>query len=331
MVENTSRKRLGRGLAALIGDIEMPDSPAPQAIAQHVAPPMPAPAPSAAQAAPQPAAPVSAAPISGAATEKYLPIDRITRNPQNPRRSFSDAEIADLAQSIREHGIVQPVLVRPSPERQGFYELIAGERRWRAAQAAGLERVPVILRDVDDRTALELAIIENVQRADLNPVEEAQGYKQLIDGHGYSQEDLAQIIGKSRSHLANMMRLLKLPDDVLELLSAGKLTIGHARCLINTENPSELAKVIVSRGLSVRQAETLAARGGGAVPKQKLTSEEEKAKDETTKVLENSLVKCLGFPVAINLKNNGCGDIRIPYKSFDELEAICRRIGSNLH
>jgi len=311
MSENSSRKRLGRGLAALIGDIELPDAAE-----------LPQPGRSSAASVPAAAA-AETAPL--AAAEKYLPISRIIRNPQNPRRHFAPEDIAELAQSIAEHGVVQPLLVRPSPRQSGYYELIAGERRWRAAQEAGLEQVPALLRDVDDRTALELAIIENVQRADLNPVEEAQGYNRLIEEYHYTQADLAKIIGKSRSHLANMLRLLKLPPDVLELLSSGRLTMGHARCLINTENPSELARQIVAQGLSVRQAEQLAARGAGAAAEAggAAKAQAPKEKDPAMLTLEKTLTSRLGSQVAIALKNRG-GEIRIQCKTADQLEAVCR-------
>lgn len=315
MSENTSRKRLGRGLAALIGDIEMPDSAAlieaeAYRQTQNKTPDL------------------AASPVSAA--EKKLPTEKIMRNERNPRRIFADADIADLARSIQEHGVVQPILVRASPAHSGYFELIAGERRWRAAKLAGLAEIPVIVRDVDDKTALELAIIENVQRADLNPVEEALGYKQLIDNHGYLQADLAKIIGKSRSHLANMIRLLKLPPQILLMLEQGILSIGHARCLINAENPLSLAQKIVEEGLSVRQAEILAGAGAAAdnhaMPAEvKKTVPQKREKDANMLALEHSLGKKLGLQVAINFKDKG-GDIRIHYQDLDELDALCRRL-----
>ncbi|KAA6205413.1 MAG: ParB/RepB/Spo0J family partition protein [Candidatus Tokpelaia sp.] len=304
MSENPSRKRLGRGLAALIGDIDIPDSTVLIEAEAHR------------QAQSQ----TDKGSAGGA--EKYLPIEKIMRNTHNPRRSFAEENIADLAQSIREHGLVQPVIVRPSPIRDGYFELIAGERRWRAAQQAGLVEIPVLLRDVDDRTALELAIIENVQRADLNPVEEALGYKQLIEEHGYLQADLAVIIGKSRSHLANMMRLLKLPEDVLDKLALGQLSVGHARCLINIEKASVLAQQIIEKGLSVRQAEELAAHNSD---KSEKSAPEKPEKDPNTVALERNLGERLGMQVAINFKSKG-GDIRIHYKNLDQLDDICRRL-----
>jgi ParB family chromosome partitioning protein len=209
MSDDLSKKRLGRGLAALIGEMDKPAEPA-----------------------------------RAPAAEGRLPIAFIVPNPRNPRRSFADADLADLAQSIREHGIVQPVVVRPGREKDQ-YEIIAGERRWRAAQRAGLTDIPVIVRDVTDRTALELAIIENVQRADLNPIEEAAGYQQLIDEHEYTQADLAQVIGKSRSHVANTLRLLKLPPVIRDMLVDGTLSAGHARTLVTSPDPAGLSHRIV--------------------------------------------------------------------------------------
>ncbi|RVC13774.1 ParB/RepB/Spo0J family partition protein, partial [Mesorhizobium sp. M7A.F.Ca.CA.002.15.2.1] len=216
MSEDLSRKRLGRGLAALIGEIDRPAAPEKP----------------------------------GMSADGKVPIEFLTPNPKNPRRHFGDAELTDLAQSIREHGVVQPVVARPSPAQAGRYEIIAGERRWRAAQRAGLSEIPVIIREVNDRTALELAIIENVQRTDLNAVEEALGYQQLIDEHGYTQADLGQVIGKSRSHVANTLRLLKLPDVIRDRLGDGALSAGHARTLVTAEEPAGLAKRIVEEGLS---------------------------------------------------------------------------------
>jgi ParB family transcriptional regulator, chromosome partitioning protein len=224
MSDDLSKRRLGRGLAALIGEM---DQPVPVGEPQRA---------------------VNA--------DRTIPIEFIARSQRNPRRHFDENELQDLAASIRQHGIVQPVVVRTVGVNR--YEIIAGERRWRAAQLAGFTDVPVIVRDVDDRTALELAIVENVQRSDLNPLEEAMGYEQLIAEHGYTQNDLGEIIGKSRSHVANSLRLLKLPDPVRDMLADGSLSAGHARALVSTSDPATLAKTIVSKGLSVRDAERLA-------------------------------------------------------------------------
>ncbi len=293
MNEDLSKKRLGRGLAALIGEMDrLPDETTP--------------------------------PV--ATLDRQIPIEFISRNPRNPRRLFTEADLEDLTQSIRKHGIVQPVVVRPvegSPDR---YELIAGERRWRAAQRAGITTVPVIIREVNDRVALELAIIENVQRADLNPIEEGMGYQQLIDDHEYTQADLAQVIGKSRSHVANTLRLLKLPDPVRDMITNGALSAGHARTLITAENPGALADRIVRDGLSVRQAEALA-QSGGDKPVAKSKPERDHEKDADTRALEKLLSDVTGMRVTVNHQNRG-GDVRIHYATLEQLDEICRRLQS---
>lgn len=294
MNEDPSRKRLGRGLAALIGEMDKP---------------------------------VENKSSATTPLDQRIPIEFITRNPRNPRRAFTEGELDDLTQSIREHGIVQPVVVRPVAGAVDRFELIAGERRWRAAQRAGLDVIPVIIRNVDDRVALELAIIENVQRSDLNSIEEALGYQQLIDDHEYTQADLAQVIGKSRSHVANTLRLLKLPDPVRQMIIDGALSAGHARTLITAENPAELAAQIVENGLSVRQAEALAQ----APEKKDSDSAKAKAaaapleKDADTLALEKLLSDTTGMSILINHKSKG-GDIVIKYKSLEQLDEICRRL-----
>ncbi len=289
MSDDLSKKRLGRGLAALIGEMDRPAEPDRQ--------------------------PASA--------DGHLPLEFVTPNPRNPRRSFADSDLTDLAQSIREHGIVQPVVVRPAG-KTGHYEIIAGERRWRAAQRAGLTELPVIIRDVDDRVALELAIIENVQRADLNPVEEALGYQQLMDEHHYTQANLGQVIGKSRSHVANTLRLLKLPEVIRDMLVNGALSAGHARALVTAEEPAGLAKRIVEEGLSVRQAEALAQLPAAeqAKPKQTSTPAE---KDPDTLALEKALSDVTGLRVAISHRDNG-GEIKITYRTLEQLDELCRRL-----
>ena len=293
MNEHHSKKRLGRGLAARIGDM---DRPAARDDRQPVAP--------------------------AAVADGRVPIEFVSPNPKNPRRNFSEADLVDLAQSIREHGIVQPVLVRRRPE--GKYEIIAGERRWRAAQRAGLTEIPVLVRDVDDRTALELAIIENVQRADLNPVEEALGYQQLIDEHNYTQADLGNVIGKSRSHVANTLRLLKLPDVIHDLLVDGTLSAGHARTLVNAADPAALAKRIVEGGLSVRQAEALAQQPQSDTKKASKPSSAIE-KDADTLALEKLLSNVTGLNVAISHKDKG-GELKIAYRTLEQLDDLCRRL-----
>ncbi|TGP21914.1 MULTISPECIES: ParB/RepB/Spo0J family partition protein [unclassified Mesorhizobium] len=292
MSEDQSRKRLGRGLAALIGEIDRP-------------------------AAPEKPSAVTA--------DGKVPIEFVSPNPKNPRRHFGDAELTDLAQSIREHGVVQPVVARPSPSSPGRYEIIAGERRWRAAQRAGLTEIPLIVRDVNDRTALELAIIENVQRADLNPVEEAQGYQQLIDEHGYTQADLGQVIGKSRSHVANTLRLLKLPNVIRDMLVDGDLSAGHARTLVTAEDPAGLAKRIVKEGLSVRQAEALAQMPAGPTPAKVKSAASAPEKDPDTLALEKLMTDTIGMIVSIEHKGKG-GTLRVSYRTLDQLDELCRRL-----
>jgi len=289
MSEDPSRRRLGRGLAALIGEM---DKPVEQVTAPRIG------------------------------ADNKVPIEFVHPNPRNPRRSFAEEELSDLAQSIREHGVVQPVVVRTATG--GRYEIIAGERRWRAAQLAGLAEIPVIIREVDDRVALELAIIENVQRSDLNPVEEALGYQQLIDEHNYTQADLGQVIGKSRSHVANTLRLLKLPNEVRQMLVDGVLSAGHARTLVTAEDPVALAKLIVEEGLSVRQAEALAQMPADQAAKPKAAPAE---KDADTIALEKTLSDIIGLKVAINHGKRG-GELRIAYKTLEQLDQICHRLRS---
>jgi ParB family chromosome partitioning protein len=290
MNDDNSRRRLGRGLAALIGEMDQPLQ--------------------------------ASAPIAPVNADRRIPIEFVARNPRNPRRTFDEAELQDLASSIRQHGIVQPVVVRTIADER--YEIIAGERRWRAAQLAGFTDIPVIVRDVDDRTALEIAIVENVQRSDLNPLEEALGYDQLIAEHGYTQNDLGEIIGKSRSHVANSLRLLKLPEPVRDMLSSGTLSAGHARALIPTSDPVTLARSIIAKGLSVRDTERLAQndiRAQNDPTYGKPSPKEEK--DADTLALERTLSDSLGLDVTVNHKASG-GQLRISYKTLDQLEEICR-------
>ncbi|MEO1702916.1 MAG: ParB/RepB/Spo0J family partition protein [Pseudomonadota bacterium] len=283
-----ARKRLGRGLAALIGEMDQPVE--------------------------------EAAPAKIAPSDQRLPIENISRNPNNPRHVFRDEEIDELAKSIADHGLLQPIVVRPSPTGTG-YEIIAGERRWRAAQKAGLVEVPVIIRDVDDRVALELAIIENVQRADLNAIEEALGYEQLMHEHGYTQADLGEVIGKSRSHVANTLRLLKLPEDVRDYVGDGRISAGHARSLVGMPDARQIAERIVAEGMSVRQIEELAAEAQTA-PSSTRSKAEKAQKDADTIALERSLSDTLGYKVEINHKAKG-GELKIRYKSLDQLDALC--------
>ena len=280
--------RLGRGLAALIGDM---------------------------------AAMEGARVTETGSGSKKLPVDFIIANRANPRRSFDAEQLEELTNSIREKGVMSPLLVRPTDD-PNIFELIAGERRWRAAQKAGLHDVPVIIREVDDKEALELAIIENVQRADLNPLEEAMGYGQLIEQFDYTQQDLAQVIGKSRSHVANTLRLLRLPEDVRGMVASGTLTAGHARTLITVEDPAGLARQIVDKGLSVREAEALSQQRD--LPKRKPTTESA-PRDADTLALERRLADALGLSVALNHSERG-GRIEIRYKTLEQLDDICLRL-----
>ena len=291
MADDASRKRLGRGLAALIGEMDQPAEEAKQ---------------------PQPA-------------DRRLPIEFVVRNPNNPRREFAEEELADLAASIREHGIIQPVVVRPQAGHADMFEIIAGERRWRAAQRAGLVDIPVIIRDVDDKIALELAIIENVQRADLNPIEEAAGYQRLLDEYAYTQADLGDVIGKSRSHVANTLRLLKLPDPVREQVRIGALSAGHARALITASDPESLARRIVEGGLSVRQAEQLAQDADGTQKTSRSVGAAAKQKDADTLALEKLLTDQLGLRVEIAHSGQG-GELKVRYKTLEQLDSLCHRL-----
>ncbi|NDV88377.1 ParB/RepB/Spo0J family partition protein [Aurantimonas aggregata] len=301
MTEDRSRQRLGRGLASLIGT---------------------------GAAAPSRAVPGFPAAEPAIPAERHIGIDKLTANPNNPRRRFDDGELQDLAASIRNHGVVQPLLVRPSPGESDRFEIVAGERRWRAARLAGLVEVPVVLRDIGDRQSLEIAIIENVQRSDLNAVEEALAYEQLISEHGYTQSDLADVLGKSRSHVANTLRLLKLPDEVREMVVSGTLSAGAARTVVTAEDPLAVAREIVSRGLSVREAEDLA-RGPSAEPLAKPAKPRRNAsvpvkteKDEDAQALERLLSETLGMAVEIEVDGEG-GSVRIAYADLEQLDALC--------
>jgi len=294
---NDKPSRLGRGLAALIGDM----------------------------------ATIEGARIAESSSAgKRLPVEFIIANRQNPRRDFDPDALEELTNSIREKGVMQPLLVRPS-EDPNIFEIIAGERRWRAAQRAGLHDVPVIIREVDDKEALELGIIENVQRADLSPLEEAMGYDQLMQQFAYTQQDLAQVIGKSRSHVANTLRLLRLPSDVRDMLARGELTAGHARTLITAEDPAGLARQIVGSGLSVREAEALSQRNlSGTAPGRNPSSPPAEAgadKDADTRALEKQLSDLLGMRVAISHAANG-GRLEVRYRTLEQLDSLCMKLST---
>jgi ParB family chromosome partitioning protein len=287
MAEEATRSRLGRGLAALIGDV---GTEATVDRAQRAS--------------------------------RRLPVAFLRPNPRNPRKAFDESDLADLTASIRERGVVQPLIVRPVAGEKDNYEIVAGERRWRAAQRAALHDVPVLIREASDKEALELAIIENVQRADLNALEEAQGYQQLIDQYRYTQNELADVIGKSRSHIANTLRLLNLPEAVQAFILDGSLSAGHARALLTLDDPLSAAKRIVRDGMSVRDAESIGAGGGrrkGAGGRRR------REKDADTRALEKSLSDLLGLTVTIDHKA-GRGEVRIAYASLEQLDDVCRRL-----
>jgi ParB family chromosome partitioning protein len=251
--------------------------------------------------------------------QRSLPLAALRASRFNPRRNFSEAQLEELAVSIRERGLVQPLVVRPLGG-EGTYEIVAGERRWRAAQLAQLHEVPVVVRALSDQEAIEIAIIENVQREDLNAIEEGEGYRLLMDGHGYTQEDLAKVIGKSRSHLANTLRLLKLPDSVQDLVRSGELSAGHARALVGRADAVALASRIVNKGLTVRQVEALTQEREPAKAKLR------KGKDADTRAAEAELHQALGLDVEIRKGRGEKGELRIRYTSLDQLEDLRHRL-----
>ena len=303
--KKSDRKALGRGLSALLGEA-----------GADVA--------TAAVAGPHATWNDQPGDVKGNTGPTQVPIDLIRANPNQPRQTFRQEDLEDLANSLRRHGVIQPVILRPDPSGGRTYEIVAGERRWRAAQIAGVHQLPALIRELDDKQILELAIIENVQRVDLDPVEEALGYTQLVETFGYTQEELSEVIGKSRSHLANTMRLLALPEPVLAHVRKGELSAGHARALITAEQPLALARKAISEGLTVRQIEALAKKGpvdqgvSGAKPKPE--------KDADTRMLEGDLSAAIGMRARIEHGAEGGGELRIRYKSLDQLDELCRKL-----
>ena len=292
MAEEVTRSRLGRGLAALIGEVD--EEPI----------------------------------VERARGQRRVPVEFLRRNPRNPRTHFADVELDELAASIKERGIIQPIVVRPLRNLPDAYEIVAGERRWRAAQRAGLHEVPVVIIEADDKTALELAIIENVQRADLNILDEAAGYERLIADHGYTQADLGSVLGKSRSHVANTLRLLKLPTSVRDIVATGDLSAGHARALLAVRNPEQVARTILERGLNVREVERIAQLESAEPDEQSRAAKREpRAVDADTRALEVALQDVLGLVVRIDHRG-AAGELRIKYRSLDQLDALCRTLKS---
>ena len=286
MMAEERHRALGRGLSALIGD--------------------------------EPVAPAKPADVQPRGV-RTIPVAFLRPNRFQPRKTFAPEELQDLANSIREKGVLLPILVRPVAGESNAFEIVAGERRWRASQMAKLHDVPVVVREMSDSESLELAIIENVQRADLNAVEEAAAYQELIDRFQYTQEKLAQEVGKSRSHIANTIRLLKLPDSVKAMVRDGRLTAGHARTLIGIEDPETRAREIVEGKLNVRQAEQRS-------PKKVVRPAARHEKDADTKAVEASLTNILGLKVEITDRGDKGGEIRIAYKTLEQLDLVIRRL-----
>lgn len=287
MAEKREKRGLGRGLSALMADVDLN--------------------PKEAEAVPRRA-------------EQYVPVERIEPNPDQPRRDFEPGALEELSASIREKGVIQPLIVRKHPSKPDHFEIVAGERRWRAAQMAKVHELPIIVREFDDTEVLEVAIIENIQRADLNPLEEALAYKQLMSRFGHTQEKLAEALSKSRSHIANLMRLLQLPDEVQVFLREGKLSAGHARAMITSSDPTALARQAVAKSLSVRDVERLAKKQGD-----KPRSSRPKAqKDADTRALEGDLSANLGMKVAIEHSSSGSGKLIVSYADLEELDRLCR-------
>lgn len=295
MEKKQERRGLGRGLSALMADINASGSePAESASEKRQG--------------------------------QSVAVERLVPNPNQPRRDFTPEALEDLSASIRQKGVLQPLIVRPVVGTDKF-EIVAGERRWRAAQIAQVHRLPVIVRDFSDTEVLEVAIIENIQRADLNAIEEAAGFRQLMDRFGHTQEKIAEALSKSRSHVANLLRLLNLPADVQAFVREGKLSAGHARALITTDDPSSIAKAIIEKGLSVRDTERLV-RDASTTPTKKVRRADERfGKDADTRALESDLAANLGMAVNINHEHGGeRGTLSIRYNTLDELDNLCRTL-----
>ena len=330
---------LGRGLSALLGEPVKTEAPKPANAPTFAAP---ASQPQQPQTPPRPveptrnvfelptppqapapqATPQATATTAAADGPRTLPIDLVGRNAQQPRKHFDENDLTELSNSIRQHGVLQPILVRPVAG--GRYEIVAGERRWRAAQRAGLHAIPAVIREFNDVEVLEVAIIENVQRTDLNPIEEAQGFQALIDRFGRTQEEIAEAVGKSRPHIANMLRLLKLPDDLQEMVRDGRLSSGHARAILTAPDPRGLAQRVLSEGLNVREVERIAQQAKDEKHGPRAGSAGD-TKSADTRALEQSLSNALGLEVTITDKN-GQGDLKVSYKTLEQLDEVIRRL-----
>lgn len=266
---------------------------------------------------------------SDKSTSLTLPIEQVTANPDQPRRQFKPDELQELADSIRSRGVLQPLIVRPHPGDDGLYQIVAGERRWRAAQMAQLHELPVLIRDLSDAEVLEVAIIENIQRADLNAIEEATSFRQLMSRFGHTQEKLAESLNKSRSHIANLLRLLNLPDPVQEFVKNGQISAGHARALVTAENPEQLARKVIEKGLSVRETEELVRKQGDESAKKAKPTNRKSEKDADTRALEADLSANLRMSVSIKHAGMDGGQVTITYKALDQLDELCQLLGGN--
>ena len=328
MSEDAGKKRgLGRGLSALMDDVGMDGLVEGEGMEAPATPDKPP------SQKPEPQVTLGGGTLEKPAEKSiaYVPMDQLTRNPDQPRRYFDTTLLEELAESIRDKGVLQPILVRPLPAslKQGgtkvAYQIIAGERRWQAALKAGLDTIPVFIREITDREALEIGVVENVHRADLNPMEEALAYKSLLTQFERTQADVAQAVGKSRSYIANMLRLLNLPQSVQAYLAEGKLTIGHARAVIAAPNPEQLAEAIVEHGLSVRDAENLVRRMKQEATAPAITKAAKAQKAADIRDLEQKLTDALGLSVDLKDKN-GRGELKIKYKSADQLENLIQNL-----
>ena len=286
MALNINKKGLGRGLSSLMGDTDTHQNTA-----------------------------------TTSSSETTISIAKLRPSPLQPRRVFDKNGINELAESIKSKGLVQPILVRPSNANDGEYEIIAGERRWRAAQVAQLHKIPAVIRSLNDTESLEIAIIENVQRSDLSPIEEAAGYKKLMESYNHTQEQLSEVVGKSRSHIANIVRLLSLPQSIQDMIAQGSISSGHARAIMNSAFPEQLAEKIMNENLSVRATEAL-------VKEKKEGPKKVKLKDPDTIDLEKKLTDILGLDVTISHRGKQGGSLKVKYKSLDQLEFVTKKLRS---
>lgn len=291
----TAKRGLGRGLSALMADIEL-------------------------------SGPVAE---TSSRDRMMIPIEQLTANPDQPRRHFEPEALRELADSLKNRGILQPLIVRRHPADDGLYQIVAGERRWRAAQMAQLHELPVIIRELSDTEVLEVAIIENIQRADLNAIEEAASFRQLMDRFGHTQEKLAEALNKSRSHIANLLRLLNLPDQVQDLVKDGKLSAGHARALITADNPGQLARKVIEKGMSVRETEDLVRKQAQPESTPRQSASRRTEKDADTRALESDLSAHLKMGVVINHAGMDGGTLTITYRDLDQLDKLCQLLGGH--